>query len=118
MLFDHSMDFGGALKALKEGKAVERRGWNGKGLFVYLVTGGNYPVQMDIVKPIAEKDGTLKYNPYMAIKNMDGSISTWVPSVNDCLAEDWFVVNPENQASLSKLYMEQAKVDKLKERKD
>ena len=46
---------------------------------------------MDVVKPIAKEDGTLHYNPYMAIKNVDGTISTWVPSVNDCLAEDWFV---------------------------
>lgn len=85
------MDFGLALQALKEGRAVAREGWNGKGLFVYLVSGGDYPVQMDVVKPIAKEDGTLHYNPYMAIKNVDGTISTWVPSVNDCLAEDWFV---------------------------
>ena len=44
------MDFGLALQALKEGRAVAREGWNGKGLFVYLVAGGDYPVQMNVVK--------------------------------------------------------------------
>lgn len=83
------MDFGKALQALKEGKAIYRHGWNGKGLFVYLVTGGDYKYQMPLMKEYAKEDGTVHYNPYMAIKNVDGSISTWVPSVNDCLAEDW-----------------------------
>jgi len=31
------------------------------------------------------------YNAYMAIKNVDNTVSTWVPSVNDCLAEDWVI---------------------------
>ena len=33
------VDFGAALKALKEGKKVARAGWNGKGMYVYLVHG-------------------------------------------------------------------------------
>ena len=28
------MDFGAALKALKEGKKLQRAGWNGKGMFM------------------------------------------------------------------------------------
>lgn len=85
------MNFGKALEYMKNGKCVARHGWNGKGMFVYLVTGGNYVVQMDCVKHLADDNGRIKYNPYMAIKNVNGSISTWVPSVNDCLAEDWYV---------------------------
>ena len=33
------MDFGEAIKALKEGKRVARTGWNGKGMFLYLING-------------------------------------------------------------------------------
>lgn len=86
------MNFGKALEVIKKGGLIAREGWNGRGMFIYLVAGGNYKVQMDCVKPLADKDGTLKYNPYMAIKNVNGTISTWVPSVNDCLAEDWYEV--------------------------
>ena len=32
------------------------------------------------------------YNAYMAIKNVNETVSTWVPSVNDCLAEDWEIL--------------------------
>lgn len=32
------MDFGKAIEALKEGKKVSRKGWNGKGMFLWLKT--------------------------------------------------------------------------------
>jgi hypothetical protein len=34
----------------------------------------------------------VEYEPYLAIKNVKGTVSTWVPSINDCLAEDWMEV--------------------------
>ncbi|WP_308575542.1 DUF2829 domain-containing protein [uncultured Fusobacterium sp.] len=90
------MNFGKALEELKRGKAIARSGWNGKRMFVYLVTGGAYPAQMEIAKQIEKKYGEVRYNPYMAIKNMNGTVSTWVPSVNDCLADDWYAIKSEN----------------------
>lgn len=33
------MDFGEALKALKEGKKITRKGWNGQGMYLYLTPG-------------------------------------------------------------------------------
>ena len=33
------MDFGEAIKALKEGKKVARKGWNGNGMYLYLADG-------------------------------------------------------------------------------
>ena len=38
------MNFGQAIEALKEGKNVARKGWNGKGQFVYLITGEKLPM--------------------------------------------------------------------------
>ena len=37
------MDFGGAIKAAKEGKKVARLGWNGAGMFAYIVPPNSYP---------------------------------------------------------------------------
>ena len=90
------MNFGETLEFMKQGNAVAREGWNGEGMFVYLVTGGKYPVQMKCVKHLADSEGKVKYNPYMAIKNVDGTVSTWVPSVNDCLANDWYGIKNTN----------------------
>ena len=86
------MNFGEALEAVKEGKKIARTGWNGKGMFVYYVPAGNYPPSTDIAKGLVDEDGLVPYNAYFAIKNVNGTVSTWVPSVNDCLAEDWIIV--------------------------
>lgn len=82
-------NFSKALDLLKEGKRVAREGWNGKGLFVYMVAGGDYKVQMDSVKHLADENNCLHYEPYLAIKNVKGTINTWVPSISDLMAEDW-----------------------------
>ena len=86
------MKFGEALEHIKQGGKVERKGWNGKGMFVYLMPAAKYPAsrnKMGTMSEHADIEGMVSYNAYMAIKNVDGTVSTWVPSVNDCLAEDW-----------------------------
>jgi len=86
-------DFGGALRALRDGKKVMRSGWNGKGMFVYLVPAASYPAQTGAAKEFFGENAMVPYNAYLAIKNVDYTISTWVPSVNDCLADDWHVLD-------------------------
>lgn len=85
-------NFGFALEWLKAGQRVRRSGWNGKGIFVYLVPPASYPVQTGAAKAHFGEGSLVPYNAYMAIKNVDETVSTWVPSVNDCLAEDWEVI--------------------------
>lgn len=87
--------FGDALELLKRGEKLARKNWNGKGMFVYLVPAAKYPASRNKSGTMiehADSDGLVSYNPYMAIKNVDGTVSTWVPSVNDCLAVDWHAV--------------------------
>lgn len=86
------MDFGMALDAMKAGKRVARSGWNGKGMFVYLVPANSYPVQTGAAKEYFGEGTMVPYNAYMAIKNVNDTVSTWVPSVNDCLSNDWYIV--------------------------
>ena len=40
----------------------------------------------------ADSEGLIQYQPYLALKTIDGSISTWVASISDTLAEDFYVV--------------------------
>ena len=86
------MNFGKTLEALKSGSKVAREGWNGKGLFVFLVAGSTFTVNRPPLLGIYPEGTVISYNPHLDIKNVDGSISTWVPSINDVLAEDWQVV--------------------------
>lgn len=89
----NGLTFGLAIEALKLGKRVARAGWNGKGMFVYLVPANSYPAQTGAAKAHFGDGAMVPYNAYMAIKNVDETVSTWVPSVNDCLAEDWAIVD-------------------------
>lgn len=84
------MNFGHAVEALKVGEKVAREGWNGKGMFIYYVPENSYPAQTQVAKDTF--GDMVQYNPYFAIKNVNGTVSTWVPSINDCLAEDWTIV--------------------------
>lgn len=84
------MNFGEAIEAVKNGSKIARQGWNGRGMLVYYVPANFYPAQTDVARK--EFGEVVAYNPYLAIKNVNGMVSTWVPSINDCLADDWEVV--------------------------
>ncbi|EAT5265733.1 DUF2829 domain-containing protein [Salmonella enterica subsp. enterica serovar Agona] len=84
-------DFSDALMWLKEGKKVARRGWNGENQFCWLVPEGQYPARMEAIKGYFPGD-LVPYGAYFALKNAQGVVVPWVPSVGDLLACDWFVV--------------------------
>ena len=84
------MDFGEALHLLKEGKKLAREGWNGKGMFIVLVPSKVINLNEKFKKLLGTDK--VEFNQHFIIKNVNGTISTWVPSVNDCLAEDWYIV--------------------------
>jgi hypothetical protein len=86
------MAFGDALVALKTGKRVARTGWNGKGMFAYLVPANSYPAQTGAAKAFFGEASMVPYNAYLALKGADNTVSTWAPSGSDALAEDWLIV--------------------------
>lgn len=86
------MTFGQAIEVLKTGGTVARKGWNGKGMFVYMVPPASYPVQTGAAVAHFGAGSMVPYAAYLAIKTVDGTVSTWAPSVGDCLAEDWVVL--------------------------
>jgi hypothetical protein len=82
--------FGEALAALKSGKKVSRKGWNGSGMFLYLVPANEYPAQTDVAKA-AFPSGNVPYRAYCALKTAQGDVAPWSASQTDILAEDWFI---------------------------
>lgn len=86
-------DFSDALDLLKEGCKLQRKGWNGKGMFVYYVPQGIYNPETEIAKQ--EFGSSVPYGPYLAIKTVQGYVVPWIPSQIDLLAEDYIVI--ENQ---------------------
>jgi len=99
---DGSRDFGGAIKALKAGRKVSRLGWNGKGLFIFKQIPAN--IGLDIIPkmqsvPQSVKDTMidrsqhLNYRNQCVIVDVNGNVDNWAPSISDCFAEDWQVLD-------------------------
>jgi len=89
------MNFGQAIEALKIGKKVARKGWNGKNLFIFLVPGSTFKVNRPPLLGIYDEGTEIEYRPHIDIKTADGSIATWSPSGSDALAEDWEIITDE-----------------------
>lgn len=90
------LTFGEALEYLKAGKLVTRKNWNAPGQCVAFQPG--YPDGIPCNKQTADtwgiEPGTLfKCRPYMQLRCADGSYAMWVPSISDCLANDWELVD-------------------------
>lgn len=70
-------DFGWALRELKSGRAVQRSGWNGKGMFLLL--------------QVPDAHSKMK-QPYIYITPVGGELVPWVASQPDLLSTDWEVL--------------------------
>ncbi len=86
------MTFGGAIEALKNGEKVARSGWNGKGMFLFLVKGSTFKVNRPPLLGIYEEGTEINYCPHIDMKTADGSIVPWLASQTDVLAEDWTII--------------------------
>jgi hypothetical protein len=94
------MDFGGAIKALKEGKKVARAAWSGQPIsFLYLVNGSTFTVNRAPLAPrfggkVVDYHGHIDafwHAPAYASKGSSLHAWVWQPTQDDMLAEDWQV---------------------------
>lgn len=90
--------FGEALEALKRGKKVARKGWNGKGMYLWLKPAATIKAEWckdPILKDIAEANGgEVEALGTICMKTADGKILTgWLASQTDMLLEDWVIVH-------------------------
>ncbi|MGG1659518.1 DUF2829 domain-containing protein [Brevibacillus sp. NRS-1366] len=83
------MNFGQAIEALKQGEKVARTGWNGKGMWLFLVS------QLSLDVPINGGRNTFftGMQPFICMKTADEKFVPWLASQTDMLAEDWLVVS-------------------------
>jgi hypothetical protein len=84
--FVEGMSFGQAIEALKLGKKVARKGWNGKGIFCQL--------------QVPDQNSKMS-SPYIYIdttglettnENAPKSLVPWLASQTDMLSDDWEII--------------------------
>lgn len=86
------MDFSEALKHIKAGEKVSRSGWNGKGMFVFLVPGSVFKVNRAPLLGIYPEGTEIKYHGHVDMKTADDQVVPWLCSQTDLLADDWGVI--------------------------
>lgn len=93
------LDFGRVLELLKQGAFVAREGWNGKGMYLWLMPPATIPADWckePHLKHLAEANGGMvEVLGTIRMKTADNKVLTdWLASQTDMLAEDWCVVHP------------------------
>lgn len=83
---------GWAVKNMQDGLKVCREGWNGKGMFLFFVSGSTFQVNRPPLLGIYPEGTEINYCPHVDMKTADGSIVPWLCSQSDLLATDWQIV--------------------------
>lgn len=91
------MNFGEAIAALKEGKKVARQGWNGKGMYLWLMPAAKVKAEWckePHLKALAEENGgEIEALGSIRMLTADKKILTgWLASQTDILSEDWVII--------------------------
>jgi len=90
----NTLDFGEAIKLLKQGKRVARQGWNGKGMFLWLkpstIIKSEWCKDTKLKELIDANGGEMEGLGTICMKTADNKILTgWLASQTDMLSEDW-----------------------------
>lgn len=89
------MDIGGAVSAMKRGRQVARKGWNGKNMYLCYQAGypDGIPINQNTANATGLPVGTIcKFLPYIMMKTATGEFVPWLCSQTDLLADDWEIV--------------------------
>ena len=89
--------FGQAVESLKFGKRVARKGWNGKGMFLWLKPFTLVKSEWckdPLLKELADNNGgEIEALGTICMKTADNKILTgWLASQTDILSNDWILV--------------------------
>lgn len=92
------MNFGKAIEALKQGKKVARKGWNGKNMLLWLKPAATVKAEWckdPMLKAIAEGNGgeIPALGTVCMLTAQKEILSGWLASQTDMLAEDWVIID-------------------------
>ena len=85
------VNFGEAIVALKDGHRVARSGWNGKGMWLFLIKGE--AVRQAISDRYGDEGDGFPVCDAIYMKTADNKLVPWLASQTDILAEDWEILN-------------------------
>lgn len=84
---------GWAVKQMQNGSRVCRSGWNGKGMFLFLVPGSRFEVNRAPLLGIYPAGTVIDYHAHVDMRTVGGEIVPWLCSQTDLLAIDWEIAS-------------------------
>jgi len=96
-----NLNFGQAIEALKQGKRVARKGWNGKGMFLWLKPSTTVKSELchdPLLKELCDKNGgEILALGTICMYTHDSTgrqaiLTGWLASQSDMLLEDWVIL--------------------------
>ena len=87
-----NLNFGEAIAHLKNGYCVSRDGWNGKGMWLCLISSDGYKLSNPNYTSIPEYDDEPHLLPWVGMKTANSGFVPWLCSQTDMLAEDWVIL--------------------------
>lgn len=88
-----NLTFSQALEFVKRGAKAVRSGWNGKGMFIFLVQGSQFKVNRKPLLGIYPEGTEISYHAHIDMRTADGQIVPWLCSQSDMLANDWAIID-------------------------
>ena len=85
------LTFGMAVAAMRIGKRVARKGWNGEGMFLYLVKAFERQACNDVERAFFVG----YFGPQLVqinMKTVDGYVVAWLANQTDILSDDWIIL--------------------------
>jgi hypothetical protein len=103
------ISFEQATEALRNGKKITREYWKSKGMCAILLKAEQIPKDIPIYESYFWEKRSVSNRSYWAITTEQGDVQLWVPTNEDMLANDWYVIDEKNdtQQLLEKLNEEQ-----------
>lgn len=96
------MNFGEAIEALKQGKKVTRKGWNGRGMFLWLKPATTIKAEwckdLLLKSLVEESGGEISALGTICMYTHDSTgrkavLTGWLASQSDMLSEDWELID-------------------------
>lgn len=105
------LNFGQAIEALKRGEKVCRAGWNGKGMYLWLLAATMVKkewVKDPMLLEVFGESDSLSCLGSIRMKTATGEVLTgWLASQSDILGEDWEIIgeqpNKENEPGVREI---------------
>ncbi len=94
----NDLNFGEAIEALKRGQRVTRSGWNGRGMYLWLLPAAKVKAEWcrePHLKAVAEANGgEIEALGSIRMMTADKKVLTgWLASQSDMLSEDWQILD-------------------------